>query len=689
MFSSIWAAKRVSLLAGTTTRLLYRNIKIQLRPRQQQFSNLHLKHELPKQKLVGLRQRPSGKKPTRLVFTIGVSLGAFKLNVAECKINTKGSSRVLVNSSIEDKSPEFNVREFLKFLWPEIWSLLLAVITAIGAAIVNVQIPVLLGELIQVVSKFTTEAEGNFMQEIYNPAIKLLTAYGMQSLATSGYIILLANIGERIASNMRKKLFNSLINQDIQFFDSHKTGELINRLSADVQDFKSSFKLCISQGVRSTTQIVGCVVSLYWISPQLTGVMTVVMPCVVIGGAVVGSILRKFSKAVQEQVAIATSVASEALGNVRTVRAFAMETKEAQLYAEQIDKCSALNEQLGLGIGLFQGLTNFVLNGIVLGVLYCGGYLMANHQLKPGELMSFLVAAQTVQRSMASMSILFGQAVRGISAGARVFEYILLEPTMPALGGKKIPFHSMYGTVEFKGVNFSYPTRPEQEVLKNFDLKMKHGEVVALCGPSGGGKSTIASLLERFYDVDSGTITIDGYDLKTFDPSWLRGRAIGFINQEPVLFATSIMENIRYGKPEATDKEVQEAAVLANAHEFIRRFPDGYNTIVGERGITVSGGQKQRIALARALLKNPSILILDEATSALDAESERLVQEALDRVSRGRTVLVIAHRLSTIRKADVIAVLVNGVIQEMGSHDKLLKKNGIYKELIQRQTIEE
>ncbi|XP_071943664.1 mitochondrial potassium channel ATP-binding subunit-like isoform X1 [Antedon mediterranea] len=636
-------------------------------------------------------QTSATKRPKCVMFILGSAVGISKLNVAECGINTKGSTRLLVSTDAKEKTTQarFHLQEFFKLLYPEIFSLILAVITAIGAAIVNVQIPILLGELIQVVSKFTVETEANFMSEIYTPAIKLLTAYGLQSIATFGYITLLSSIGEHVASHMRKDLFNSLIQQDIQFFDTHKTGELINRLTADVQDFKSSFKLCISQGVRSSTQIVGCVVSLYWISPQLTGVMVVVMPCLVLGGAIVGVVLRKLSKTVQEQIAIATSVADEALGNVRTVRAFAMETKEAQLYATEVDKCSKLNEQLGFGIGVFQGLTNFVLNGVVLGVLYCGGFLMANKKLEPGDLMSFLVASQTVQRSMASMSILFGQAVRGISAGTRVFEYILHTPSIPITGGKKIAYHSLRGEIEFRDICFRYPTRPDQEILTHLDLKIKPGEVIALCGPSGGGKSTIASLLERFYDADNGTITIDGYDIKLFDPTWLRGRAIGFINQEPVLFASSVMENIRYGKPEATDQEVIEAAILANAHDFIEKFPEGYNTIVGERGVTVSGGQKQRIAIARALLKDPCILILDEATSALDAESERLVQDALDRVSKGRTVLVIAHRLSTIRKADVIAVLVNGIIKEMGNHDELLTRKGIYKELIQQQRIEE
>lgn len=222
-----------------------------------------------------------------------------------------------------------------------------------------------------------------------------------------------------------------------------------------------------------------------------------------------------------------------------------------------------------------------------------------------------------------------------------------MEPTIPLHGGDKIPFHSLFGQVEFRNVHFSYPTRREQQVLNDFNLTLPAGKVVALVGSSGGGKSTVAALLERFYDVDGGSVTIDGRDIRSLDPTWLRGRAIGYINQEPILFATSIMENIRYGRPGATDQECIEAARLANADDFIRKFPNAYGTVVGERGVTISGGQKQRIAIARALLKNPSILILDEATSALDAESERLVQEALEKVSVGRTTIVVAHRLST------------------------------------------
>ncbi|XP_033641040.1 mitochondrial potassium channel ATP-binding subunit-like [Asterias rubens] len=608
--------------------------------------------------------------------------------VAECKIRTKGSSRILDKDGkyAEDlKQPRFKKRKFLKLLWPDFWYLVAAVVSALAAALINVQIPVFLGDMVQVVAEAAAKQYGNYMSEIRGPALKLIVAYCLQALCTCSYISLLSAVGERTAVRMREALFAALLRQDIAFFDTHHTGELINRLSADVQDFKSAFKLCVAQGLRGITQVLGASVAMYVLSPKLTLLLIAVVPGVVIVGTFIGASLRSLSRQVQEQVAMGTSVADEALGNMRTVRSFAMEEKELELYCDEIEKSRRLNERLGLGIGLFQGLSNLALNGIIVGVIYSGGYLLASGDIKPGQLMSFLVASQTIQRSLTSISILFGQAIRGTSAGARVFEYLELEPTIPLKGGKHIPFHSFYGNVRFNDVTFSYPTRPEQVVLSGLTLDIPAGQVVAVCGPSGGGKSTIAALLERFYDVTKGSVTIDNVNINELDPSKLRGQTIGFINQEPVLFATSVIENIRYGNPDASDQEVYEAAALANAHDFILGFPEGYKTILGERGVTISGGQKQRIAIARALVKNPSILILDEATSALDTESERVVQEAIDKVSKGRTVLVIAHRLSTIRNADLIAVLNHGSIQEIGTHAELLKKGGVYADLIKGQ----
>ncbi|NWZ97128.1 ABCB8 protein, partial [Nesospiza acunhae] len=539
---------------------------------------------------------------------------------------------------------------FWTFLRPQLLALSAAVVLALGAALLNVRIPVLLGQLVDVVARCARGHVATYLREVRRPALRLLAVYCLQvsahppkggwgvpgvppgpadppvpqGLLTFGYIALLARVGERVAGNMRKALFSALLRQEVAFFDATRTGQLVTRLTADIQEFKSSFKLAVSQGLRSGTQTAGCFVSLYLLSPKLTGLLLVALPALVGAGAFIGAFLRGLSRQAQEQVAKATVVADEALGNVRTVRAFAMEEQQAGLFRAEVDRAGRLSEQLGLGIAAFQGLSNLALNGIVLGTIFVGGSLMAGDQLSPGDLMSFLVASQTVQRSGQGPVV-----VRGLSAGARVLELLRLEPLVPLQGGATIPAHSLLGHISFNHVSFSYPTRPGYPVLQDFSLTLPPCQTVAIVGPSGGGKSTVAALLERFYEPTAGTITLDGHDIAGLDPSWLRGQVIGFISQEPVLFGTTIMENIRFGKPGASDAEVYEAARLADADGFIRSFPEGYNTVVGERGTALSGGQKQRIAIARALLKDPAVLILDEATSALDAQAERAVQAAL------------------------------------------------------------
>uniref|UniRef100_U3K0W9 ATP binding cassette subfamily B member 8 n=1 Tax=Ficedula albicollis TaxID=59894 RepID=U3K0W9_FICAL len=446
-------------------------------------------------------------------------------------------------------------------------------------------------QLVNVVARCARGHVPTYLREVRRPALRLLAAYCLQGLLTFGYIALLARVGERVAGNMRKALFSTLLRQEVAFFDATRTGQLVARLTADIQEFKSSFKLAISQGLRSGTQTAGCFVSLYLLSPKLTGLLLVALPALVGAGAVIGAFLRGLSRQAQEQVAKATVVADEALGNVRTVRAFAM---EEQLFCAEVDRAGCLSEQLGLGIAAFQGLSNLALNGIVLGTIFVGGSLMAGDQLSPGDLMSFLVASQTVQRSLANISILMGQVVRGLSAGARVFELLRLEPLVPLEGGASIPAHSLRGRICFNHISFSYPTRPGYPVLQDFSLTLPPCQTVAIVGPSGGGKSTVAALLERFYEPTAGTITLDGQDIAGLDPSWLRGQVIGFISQEPVLFGTTIMENIRFGKPEASDAEVFEAARLANADGFIRSFPEGYGTVVGTAGVRAA-----RVGLAR------------------------------------------------------------------------------------------
>ncbi|XP_034835275.1 mitochondrial potassium channel ATP-binding subunit [Maniola hyperantus] len=616
-------------------------------------------------------------------FSLGLAARLLYNNTVYCKAVP---SRVIQRRpNINEDSAKFDWKRFWEYLLPHKWLLAAAVASALAVAFLNVYIPAMLGVIVNILAGMRNNPNADFIEEIKLPALKMISLYIGQAIFTFFYIHLLAQVGERVAAQMKQDLFVSILQQDMAFFDQERTGELVNRITVDVQDFKSSFKQTISGGLRAITQVVGSAVSLLVISPHLTSLTLVCVPSVVIGGTFIGSLLRKLSREAQAQIEKATLVAEEAIANVRTVRAFAGEENEAEMFAEECNMAADLSMELGLGVGMFQAGTNLFLNGMVLATMFLGGHLMSTGQMTAGDVMAFLVNAQTVQRSVAQLSLLFGSVVKGLSAGGRVFEYINKEPKMDTSGTRIIKYHEFHGDIEFKDVTFAYPTRPEAIVLKNFNLKIPAGKTVAIVGTSGNGKSTIAALLERFYDVNGGSVTIDGIDLREFDCRWLRGRTLGLISQEPVLFATNVKENIRYGRPEASDAEVYEAAKTANADDFIRGFPEGYNTMVGERGMSLSGGQKQRIAIARAVLKNPPVMILDEATSALDSASEKVVQTALETASKGRTVLVIAHRLSTVMNADLIVVLSKGKIVEMGTHDQLKKLKGHYWNLIKQQ----
>jgi ATP-binding cassette, subfamily B (MDR/TAP), member 8 len=488
-----------------------------------------------------------------------------------------------------------------------------------------------------------------------------------------------------MACEIRRDLFEKILIQDIEFFDANRTGELVNRLTSDVQDFKSCFKQTISQGLRSLAQLIGGSISLFIISPQLATIALISVPSAVLFGSFLGKSLRELSRKSQAQTEKATSVCQEALGNIRTVRSCAAEHIELMFFDKEVQESARLSQQLGTGIALFQALTNLFLNSMVLGTLYLGGHLMSNNSITPGQLMAFLVASQGVQRSLSQGSILMGNIIRGLTSGARVFEYLAIEPKVDLVNGSIIPDENLKGEIRFEGITFAYPSRPDQLVLKDFNLTLKEGQTVALVGSSGSGKSTVAALLERFYEPSSGSIFIDGTNLNEISPIWLRNEVIGYIDQLPILFGCSIKENIRYGRQSATEEEVLAASKQSQSHEFIESLPEKYSTNVGERGAQLSGGQRQRIAIARALIKQPLILILDEATSALDSNSEAEVQKALDSAIVNRTTLVIAHRLSTIKNADVIVVIDHGRIKEQGTHNELMRKKGLYYELVRQQ----
>ncbi|KAM9992736.1 hypothetical protein ACTFIY_010171 [Dictyostelium cf. discoideum] len=563
---------------------------------------------------------------------------------------------------------------FFKTIGNDIWLFGFGIITAFFSSWVGLQIPKVFGVLIDC-TKNGDSLQGPAIQAIFI----LLAQAGLNFL----YSTMISVACERYSARLRSTLFGAMLEQEIGFFDQNSTGDLINRLSSDVQLVRSALKHSVSLGVKSLGQIVGGVISLILISPKLSLGMMTILPTMVSVGTFYAGWLKSLSVRSQRAQAQSTIVAEEAIGNIRTVQAFSNQHYESERFVEKNQHSLALSTESGVQIGIFQGVTSLALNSVSLLVYWYGGTLVSRGEMTGGQLTSFIIHTMNMQSSFSQLSILFTQIMSAMGGMQRITELINRVPLINSNQGFKL--RELKGEIKFINVDFKYPTRPHVHVLNGLNLTLKPGQVVALAGSSGGGKSTIAGLLERFYDISNGDITIDGYSIKQLNAKWLRSR-IGIVSQEPSLFATTILENLRYGNPNATEDEIIEAAKLANAHQFISNFPKGYETIVGERGVQLSGGQKQRIAIARAILKNPQIIILDEATSALDSQSELLVQTALDNLMKGRTTLVIAHRLSTVQNADLIGVLSHGKIAEFGNHNELMKNHkGLYYKLVQRQ----
>jgi len=407
-----------------------------------------------------------------------------------------------------------------------------------------------------------------------------------------------------------------------------------------------------------------------------------VVPPVALGAVAYGRRVRKLAREAQDALARANEVAEETLAGIRTVRAFAAERAEGTRYSKAVWDAFAVVWKRILTSATFMSVSSFAAFSALALVLWYGGRLVERGDMTPGGLTSFLIYTLTVAFSLGGISELWADLMRASGAAERVFELLDRQATIPLVDGNKLG--EVTGHVELRKVIFAYPSRKDVPVLRDVSLALLPGEVVALVGPSGSGKSTIAALLLRLYDPGQGAVMLDGRDLHELSPEWLR-QQVGIVAQEPLLFSCSVAENIRYGKTTATEEEVIAAAKMANAHEFITKFPEGYQTLVGERGVKLSGGQKQRVAIARAVLKNPRILVLDEATSALDAESEHLVKEALERLMKGRTTLIIAHRLSTVMGADRVVVLQDGVIVQSGDHASLMQEGGLYRKLVERQ----
>ncbi|XP_075530169.1 ATP-binding cassette sub-family B member 10, mitochondrial-like [Dermacentor variabilis] len=580
------------------------------------------------------------------------------------------------------------LKRLLRQAKPERFRLGAAVLLLFVSSSVMIAFPFCIGKVIDVIY---TASNNDELRANLNWICKVLTgAVVIGGLANFGRVYLMNSSAQRIINSLRKQAHASLMQQEIAFFDQNRTGDLITRLSSDTALVGMSLTQNISDGLRSAVAVFGGVSMMLYTSPQLSLVgLSVVPPVAIISFAFAGR-LRQVAADVQTQLAQSSAIAEEQLSHIRTVRAFTKESFEIKRYAEGLSRLlDKVNTETWLR-AVFFGCTGATGNMIVLAVLYYGGILMSDGRLTVGNLSSFLLYAAYVGVSIGGLGGFFTEATKALGASKKVWEIADRVPALPNSGG--LALSNLQGHIEFCNVTFAYPSRPDIDVLKKLNLAVPAGSVVAIVGPSGQGKSTLASLLLRLYDPSSGIVMLDGIDIRDLEPHFLRVN-VGIVSQEPTLFATSIFENILYGAKsmeKSSKDDVIRAASEANALEFIQGLPDGFNTMVGERGILLSGGQKQRIAIARAILRDPSVLILDEATSSLDAVSERAVQEALKKLMVGRTVLTIAHRLSTIRRADKIAVLKAGTVVEFGTYEQLMSiTDGLFRRLVEHQLQDE
>ena len=538
--------------------------------------------------------------------------------------------------------------------------------------------PKLIGDMVDT-------AEEAMLADIDRIAIFLLIVFILQAVFSFFRIYLFVNVTEHVLADLRKDTYNKLIRLPMSFFSQNRVGDMNSRIATDINMLSDTFTTVVAEFLRQSMLIVGGIAFLAYTSVELTLVMLGIVPLVAIFAVVFGRIIRRISKETQDRIAESNTIVEETLAGITNVKSFANEMFESVRYANSTESIIEKALQGAKARGFFASFIILALFGSIVGVIWYGARLVNQDEMSFGNLIQFVLYSVFVGASIGGIAEMYAQIQKAMGAAERILEIMDEEPEPYEASNIETGKVAISGHLKFDNVQFRYPSRPDIDVLNGVTFEANKGETIALVGPSGSGKSTIASLVLRFYDPDSGCITIDGINSREMGLEFLRNQ-MAIVPQDVILFGGTIRENIEYGKPGASLEEIEEAAKKANAHIFVDSFPEKYETIVGERGIQLSGGQRQRIAIARAVLKDPRILILDEATSSLDSESERLVQEALDKLMVGRTSLVIAHRLSTIRKADRILVLDKGVISENGKHEELLtKENGMYKGLLELQ----
>lgn len=563
-----------------------------------------------------------------------------------------------------------------KFMLPYKKTYIIGMVFLVLSTLTTMAFPLLIGEMTKVM-------EGKSAFTINQVAIYFGAILLAQGIFSFFRVYFFAIVSEKTAADLRKILFDKFIKAPITFFENNRVGDLMSRLTSDVSAVQNVLSTTLAEFFRQIATLVIGITMLIYISWKLTLFMLATFPIIVIAALVFGKYIRVLSRKVQDRLAEANTIVEESLQSISIVKSFTNERLESKRFGKSIDETVRLAlKTANLRGGFISFFIIGLFGGIVL-VIWYGGNLVIEKEILISQLITFLTLTIFIGGSMSGLGDLYAQLQRTVGASERILE-ILSEKDEVNLEKQPLP-NPISGNISFENVKFRYPSRTDIEVLKGLNINIASGKKIALVGPSGAGKSTIVQLLMKLYNLADGKIKIDGQDIAAQDVSYLR-QNIAIVPQEVILFGGTILENIAYGKPDASQQEIEDAAQRANAVEFIDKFPEKYETVVGERGVKLSGGQRQRIAIARAILKDPKILILDEATSALDSESEKLVQDALNELMKGRTTIIIAHRLATIRNVDQIYVIKDGEIAETGSHDDLMTdRNGIYSNLVKMQ----
>lgn len=564
--------------------------------------------------------------------------------------------------------------QLFRYVGPYKWRFFLGMLFLLGTGFTALAFPYLTGELLRA-GKISSE-------RINELGLSILGLFTLQAVFSFFRIYLFVDVTEKMLAAVRKQAYAQLVRMNMTFFTQRRVGELASRISADISQIQDTFTTNIAEFLRQFVIIIGGTVALFLTSVQLALAMLAIIPVLSVLTFVFGIFIRKQSRGVQDLVANSNTIVEETLQGIQNVKAFANELFEIGRYSKSVDEVKQKAIKVGKWRGAFASFIILGLFGGIVGLIWYGVRLEYQGVLSSEDLVQFILYTMFVGASIGGIAEQYNQIQKTLGATDRVLEILNEKPEQVDVEPQA--YERVNGEIAFDQVAFAYPGREQQPVLQSVSFKVPAGSLTALVGPSGAGKTTVTALLLRFYERNAGQILIDHKPIDSYTLSELRNQ-MAIVPQDVLLFGGSIKENIRYGKPSASDQEVIEAAKQANAFDFITSFPEGFDAVVGDRGIKLSGGQRQRIAIARAILKNPAILLLDEATSALDSESEQVVQEALERLMKGRTSIVIAHRLSTIRQANQILVLEKGNIVEQGTHQQLLEQNGLYAKLVSMQ----